>query len=302
MKDRAFLLPHLALFLVQLLYAANFTVSKTIMPDYISPIGIIFLRASFGALMFWLLHLFFIKAKEVVRADIPLLLTCSVFGIAINQMSFYYGLNLTTPINASIIMLIVPIIAFAGGVLFLKEKFTLLNVIGIIIGCTGAFILIGYGQKLEMGQRGIEGNLFVLLNAFSYSIYLIIVRPLVKKYHPIVIMKWVFTFGFIFTVPFTYPEIAKVDWSTIPSGIWWSIAYVLIGSTFLTYLLNGFALQKLTTRVVGAYIYLQPILAAVVALLAGQDTLTTIKVLSGVLIFMGVFFASQRKQVSVSKE
>lgn len=289
------ILAHLALFGVQLIYAGNYTISKGVMPTYVAPLGLVMMRILFGVLAFWCLHWFFIAAKKVEKKDLLRLFACGVFGIAINQMAFFHGLNLTTPINASIIMLIVPILIFIGSVLFLKEKFTNINILGIVLGCIGAGLIISSGRAISFSQEGLIGDLFILINAISYSIYLVIVRPLIQKYHPIVVIKWVFTFGALVATPFILPELLKTDWEAITSPIWGSIIYILLGVTLFTYLFNGFALKTLSSRVVGAYIYLQPILAAIIALLAGSDTLTTTKIAAGILIFLGVFLASQRK-------
>jgi drug/metabolite transporter (DMT)-like permease len=289
------ILAHLALLGVQLLYAGNYTISKEVMPTYVAPLGLVMMRMFFGVLAFWMLHWFFIKAEKVEKKDLLRLFACGVFGIAINQVAFFHGLNLTTPINASIIMLIVPILIFIGSVLFLKEKFTKINILGIVLGCVGAGLIISAGQRISFNKEGLTGDLFILLNASSYSVYLVIVRPLIQKYHPIVVIKWVFTFGTFVATPFILPELLKTDWEAITPPIWGSIIYILVGVTLLTYLFNGFALKILSSRVVGAYIYMQPILAAIIALLAGSDSLTTMKIAAGVLIFLGVFLASQRK-------
>ena len=210
MEKSKLILAHLALFGVQLLYASNYTISKGVMPDYVAPLGLVMMRMFFGVAAFWMLHWFFIKAKKVDKKDLPRLFACGVFGIAINQMAFFYGLNLTTPINASIIMLIVPILIFIGSVLFLKESFTKINILGIVLGCIGAGVIIASGRAISFGQEGLRGDLFILLNASSYSVYLLIVRPLLQKYHPIVVIKWVFTFGTLVATPFILPEFLNI--------------------------------------------------------------------------------------------
>lgn len=301
MNQSKTILAHLALFAVQLLYGANYTIAKGVMPDFIAPLGLIMLRATFGAAAFWLIFgLAYRQHQRIQRQHLVRLAVCGLFGIAINQMCFFVGLNWTTPINASIIMLTVPIIVFVGGVLFLGERFHPINLLGIAIGCLGAGVLISYGRTVDLGGNGLLGDLFVLINATSYSIYLLLVRPLMRTYHPIVVMKWVFTFGWLFSMPFTLPPLLQTNWALIPPSIWWSVAYILVGVTLLAYLFNGFALSLLSSRVVGAYIYLQPVLAAIIALLAGEDALTPIKALSGGLIFLGVFLASKKPRPVVA--
>ncbi len=297
MGNRKILLGHLALLGVQMLYAGNYSIAKNVMPDYIEPLGIVFLRVSFGMVMFWLFQLLFIKKSEktvIQKADFPRLIACALFGIAINQMTFFIGLNWTSPINASIIMLTTPIIVFIGAVLFLKERFINLNILGILIGCLGASILIGYGNQINFNPQGLKGDLLILTNATFFSIYLLISQSLFKKYNAFVVLKWVFTFGFLLCLPFTYPVFAKANLAAIPFSIWLDVAYILVGATFLTYLFNAFALVNLPAKTVGAYIYLQPILATGIALLLGKDELTIIKIITGSLIFLGVFLASKK--------
>lgn len=304
MKNTVSILAHLALFIVQLIYAGNYTIAKEVMPNYVSPLGLVFLRIGFGMIAFWVLHFLLVqknktsKKPSFQKKDFWLLALCGLLGTAINQMLFLKGLNLTTPINASIIMLIGPIWLFVGSVLFLKEGYSRWNILGITLGCVGAGILLSYGRTLSFETDGLLGDLFILINATSYSTYLLLVRRLIRKYDILDIVKWVFTFGFLFSIPFTYPELIKTDWTLIVPAIWWAIAYILIGVTFITYLFNAFALTRLSPRVVGAYIYLQPILATMIALLAQKDELSVVKILAGALIFAGVYLTTIKPKVS----
>ncbi len=286
---------HLALFAVALIYGANYTIAKVVLDDgYIQPKGFIFLRALSGLLLFFLCHHFFIKEK-VARKDFPKLILLGLFGVAINQMFFFMGLKLTTPINASLIMTTCPIIVLIAGAILLKERITRKKVLGIFIGATGAILLILYGQQINFNKSQSLGDLMILVNSISYGLYLVLVKSMMKKYHPITVIKWVFIFGFIFISPFGYRDLMMVDWTSFSSNVWVAIAYVLLFTTFLAYLLNTYALKTVQSSVVGIYIYLQPLIATLIALIVGSDQIVPLKVLSGILIFLGVYLVSSGK-------
>jgi len=283
---------HIALFIVALLYGGNFSVAKLVLDDnYIQPLGFIVMRALTGLMLFWIVHLAFVQEK-VEKKDFPLIILCALFGVAINQMFFFVGLKYTTPINASLIMTTTPILVLLTSALIIKEKVTLKKMIGIAFGAVGAIILITFGKALSFQQNQLFGDLMILINAVSYGVYLVIVKKLMNRYHPITVVKWVFTFGFFMVFPFGIGDLKIVQWADFDQIIWMAITYVLIGVTFLTYLLNAFALKVVNPSVVSIYIYLQPLFATFIALLMDKDELSSIKILAGILIFLGVYLVS----------
>jgi drug/metabolite transporter (DMT)-like permease len=285
-------LAHLATFFVMLIYGANYTVAKEIKPQILDPMGAVMLRVLFGALVFWILDLFFFKSPKVEKKDFKLLWICAFFGAFANQVMFFVGLSLTAPINAAVIMLTMPIVIFIGAVLFFKEPYSNINLVGVALGCLGAlFIITGGGKSLNGGQLG---DILIFLNACSFSIYLLLIQPLVKKYGNIVILKWIFTFGAVYCLPLCMPELIKTDWSLLTSTVWWSLSFVLVFVTVFTYLLYAYGLQNLPSTVVGTYIYTQPVIAAIIAIAAGKDELTAIKIGASLLIFVGVYLASKK--------
>ncbi len=286
---------HLALFSVALIYGANFSIAKEVMPTYIQPLGFILMRVVSGVVLFWLFHTFFIKEK-IDKKDIKQLVLCGLFGVAINQMCFFKGLNWTTPINASLIMTTSPMLVLIISSFALKERITSKKILGILLGCMGAVLLIVYGQSIKFNPKGILGDLFIFINAASYSIYLVLVKKLIKKYHPITVIKWVFTFGLLFVFPFGIQEFLIIEWQTFPLNIWLAVVYVLFFVTFMTYFLNGYALKTVNPSVASTYIYLQPLLATIIALLLAKDELSLEKVIAGLLIFIGVFLVSHSPQ------
>lgn len=283
---------HLALLIVNLIYGSNYVVAKEVMPTYIQPFGFIILRVWVAGLLIVGVHSAFVKGK-VDRQDWPRLIGCGVFGVAVNQLMFFKGLNLTTPINAALVMLVVPGLVLFFSSLFLKERATVLKLLGILLGGFGAFLIIFWGKELSMDSDSFLGDLFVFVNATSYAIYLVMVKPLMKKYHPYTVLMWVFVFGAIMVLPFGYGELMEVQWSTIPSHIWAAIGFVVILTTFVAYSLNIFALRTVNPSVVSIYIYLQPLVATLAALSFGKDEITPIKMVAAVLIFIGVYLVSK---------
>lgn len=287
---------HLALIAVALIYGGNYTIAKIVMDDgYLQPFAFIFLRGGVGLVLFWFFHTLFVR-EQVDRRDLPLLAVCGLFGVAINQLVFFAGLKMTMPINASLIMTTTPILVLLVSSAMLGETITRRKVVGILLGAAGAILLIAYGRQVAIGGQGLWGDLMIIINASAFGLYLVLSKPLMQKYHPITIVKWAFTFGFLIIIPFGYVPLRHTDWSAFTPLIWSSVAYVLICTTFLAYLFNAFALKVVHASVVSIYIYFQPLFATLIALAIGKDQLDGVKVLSGLLIFAGVFLVSRRKQ------
>lgn len=286
------LLAHLAVIGANIIYGINYVVAKGIMPDYLSPRVIILLRVLGAAIIFWVVGSFYPKSK-IRRNDFIRLAVCALFGIAINQVMFFEGLNLTTPINASIIMVGTPILVLVASHFILKEKITSSKVLGILLGFAGAAYLIVGGGSFDFSSNTFLGNLFILINATSYGIFLVLVKPLMARYEPIVIMKWLFTFGLIYVIPISFYLLEETDFASIPTNIWLSVAYVVIFTTVLAYFLNNYSLKNISPTMNSSYIYLQPFLATVVSLFAGKDHLTWAEVIAAALIFLGVYFVSR---------
>jgi drug/metabolite transporter (DMT)-like permease len=285
---------HIALFLASLIYAANYTIAKEVMPTYLTPEALVFARILTGTIVFWLITSF--QTEKVERSDLGLLALCGFTGAAFNMLMFFKGLNLTTPINASLILLLVPIIVLTISAVFLKERITRIKIIGIVLGVIGAGFLVINGRSLSLNSQGFVGDLFVCLNSTSYAIYLVLVKKMMRKYTTLTVLKWVFGFGLLFVFPFTITDFLSANWVDIPTTIWLAIAFVLICVTLLTYLFNGYALKIVNASVVSIYIYLQPLLASIIALSFGKDSLNLTKIVAYILIFSGVLMVSQSRQ------
>jgi drug/metabolite transporter (DMT)-like permease len=284
-------LSHAALFIVNLIYALNYSIAKDVMPDYIEPSGFILLRVIGGSLLFFFTYLFFVK-ERVKKQDVFRLMLCGLFGVAINQLFFFEGLNLTTPINAAIIMTISPVLVIIISAIIIKEKITIRKIIGIFLGIIGACVLILNSGDISFENNFFVGNILVLINATSYAVYLVLVKTLMKRYNPITVMFYVFVFGLIFVLPFGIDEIQKIELVTFTREIYLKICFVVICTTFIAYMFNAFALKSLNPSVVSVYIYLQPLLASLIAIALKSDSLSLVKILSAIFIFSAVFLVS----------
>jgi drug/metabolite transporter (DMT)-like permease len=282
---------HLALIAANLIYWVNYGIAKQVMPDYLSPFALVFARISGACLLFWATSLLLPK-ETVDRKDVLRLLIATVFGVAVNQSLFLNGLNMTTPIDAAIIMTATPILVLVVARLLIREPITVFKIIGIVTGGTGAILLILYSGKISFGNNHVIGNSIIVANATSYALYLVIVKPLMNKYHPVTLMRWIFLFGLLLVIGPGLPAFIRVNWGILPGDILLSVLFVVVGTTFLAYLLNMYSLKYVKPITVSIYIYSQPVIASIVALILGQDAVTPVKILAALLVFTGVYFVS----------
>ncbi|RAJ12113.1 DMT family transporter [Olleya aquimaris] len=295
MKTRYWAL--LAVFFVQVFYGLNYTFAKDVMAGgFIKPFGFILIRVGGTALLFWLIS--FLGPKEKIeKKDFKTFVFAALFGVAANMLLFFKGLEYTTPIHASVIMITAPIIVLILSSFYLQEKITNIKVLGIIFGFAGAAVLSIYGKSANPADNVLLGNIMVFLNATSYSIYIIIVKKLTLKYHPLTFIKWLFLFGFFMVIPFGYHEFTTIDFSSFTNYIWFCVAFVVICATFGTYLLNPLGLKYLKASTVTVFIYMQPLIAGIFAIIMKTDSLTSIKLLASSLIFLGVYLVTKKPKV-----
>ena len=277
-------------------------IAKGVMPNKIGPSAFIFLRIVGAGILFWLIKSF-IK-EQIAKKDFLRLIFCGLLGVAANQLLFFHGLNLTSPIDASIIITAIPIVVLIFSALILKEKITKNKLLGLLIGGIGAVLLIWYGNKAE-GTSSLLGNLLIFLNACSYGLYLVLVKPMMKKYNSLTVISWVFLFGFFFMLPFGLPDILQTDFSVFTTNTYAVIAFVILGTTFLAYLFNIYALNYVAPSVNGSYVYLQPAISfLMVSLYASvfnqteyaQD-INAIKITSCLLVIIGVYLISKQPKL-----
>jgi drug/metabolite transporter (DMT)-like permease len=281
-------LVHLALFAVALIYAIFFSWARDIMPRYLRPEGFIVIRIGAAAVLYWLAHSLLIRQPFNFRQDGRLLFFCALTGVAANMLMFFKGMSITTPINGSVLMLFTPVFVVVIDHLKRRKWPNMALSIGILVACFGAVLLMG-GEGFQFGGATVVGDIWVTLNAISYAIYLVLVKGLVNRYHAVTVNKWSFTLGTLFVLPFGLPQLAETNFQVIPWDVWLKIAYVLVFTTFITYQLNAYAIKRASASLAGTYIYLQPVLASLIASLSGRDALTGAKVLFILLIFTGVY-------------
>lgn len=290
---------HLALLGANVIYGANYLIAKGIMPDKIGPSAFVFIRLFLGAILFWIIK-FWIK-ERVEKKDLLRLAFCGLLGAAANQLLFFNGLSLTSPIDASIIITSIPVMVLIFSALILKEKITLNKLLGISIGGIGAVLLIWQGNNTQ-GTSSFLGNLFVFLNACCYGLYLVIVKPLMLKYNSITLISWVFLFGFIFMFPFGVSDLLATDFSSFDINTVLVIGFVVIFTTFFAYLFNIYALNYVSPSVNGSYVYLQPavsfLMVSIYAYGLGHSEyaqdINLIKILSCLLVVSGVYLISKK--------
>ena len=293
MNSRALAL--LAAFGATTIYGLNHTIAKVVMPHYIGPFGFIMLRVVGASVLFWTISLF--VPKETIEPKDYLRIAGAAFlGMCINMLMFFKGLQLSTPINSGVIVTLTPIIILILSAIFLKEKLTLFKFLGIVLGFTGAIILILYGNTTQvLNAPNIPlGNTMLLINATSFGAYLVMVKPLTRKYSTITLMKWMFLIGIFYTFPVTYSEFSEVSWTTLPFEAIWRMGFVVVGTTFMTYMLNVYALKTLTPTAIGAFTYLQPLITILYAVITGNDILDGVKILACLLVFVGVYLVSKK--------
>ncbi len=283
---------HLALLLVALIYGANYSIAKMVMFKYLNPFGFIVLRVVGAGILFFIIHALFVKEK-IENKDLKRLFICSVFGIAGNMLMFFKGLSLTTPINASVLMLNAPVFVLIFSSIVYKIKPRLIQIVGTLIAFAGAFWLIA-GKSFQLNSATALGDMFITLNAISYAFYLVYVKDLLLKYKSLTVITYSFVFGAILVIPFGWNDLQNAQFITFTPNVWWAIAFVVLGTTFIAYLLNAWALQKTSSAIVGSYIYLQPIIASIIGVYLGQDELTAQKVWAALLVFIGVYLVSKR--------
>jgi drug/metabolite transporter (DMT)-like permease len=285
---------HLALLATTLIFGLHYSIAKSLMPNVFSPAQLIFIRLLAGAIIFWFFQKLFIHEK-VEKRDLLKLALCGILGFGMNQAFFYAGLNLTSPVDASLIHVLNPILVMVFAHFMIREKVTWLKVAGVAVGASGALTLILYGRALDFEGHHTAGNLMVFFNMVFYALYLVWIKPLTYKYHTSTILKWVSVFGFLFILPFTFKSAININFKMIDLHAFLGLGYIIILNTFIAYLLINFALKHLTTGTVSYYNYLTPFIAALTTISIGQDIITWPKILAGALIFSGVYIVNRSK-------
>jgi drug/metabolite transporter (DMT)-like permease len=284
---------HFALFIVALIYASSFTIAKELVPSFMHPRGAIVMRISGALVLIFIYHRIFIRQYITKAKDLIYVAFCAIFGVALNMIMFFEGLALTSPVNASLIMVTTPILVVLISYIIKTERITISKVAGIIIGGIGAALLI-INKSSPTAEGSLLGDVFILINAASYSVYLVLVKKLMKTYHPITVTLYAFIFGLLIVAPFGLDKFLQTNWSLLSPNLWFAAVFLVLGTTFLTYVLNAVSLKYVPSSVVSGYIYLQPFLGTLIAVLSGKYSLQAYQIIYGIFILLGVYLTTKR--------
>ncbi|OUO83043.1 DMT family transporter [Bacteroides sp. An269] len=265
----------------------------------LTPLVVTDLRVFGAMVLFWIVS-FFRKPEHVGHKDLAKLFVASLLAIVFNQGCFIFGVGLTSPADASIITTSMPLWAMVLAAIFLKEPITGKKVLGIAFGATGALLLImgsshaGTSSTVS-GDKSIWGDLLVLMAQLSYALYLVLFKNFVGKYSVFTLMKWMFTYAFICLLPFSYNDLLAAGWAGLSLMEIGSLAFIVVGSTFLCYILVVVGQKNLRPTVAGMYNYVQPVVACIVAICWGMDSFNWVKGVSILLIFGGVYLVTMSR-------
>jgi drug/metabolite transporter (DMT)-like permease len=287
---------HLGLLGTNLFFATNYSAIKYFTSHhYAGPLGINIIRVGVSLVLFWILFLFKRPEKRIEKKDFPALILCTLTAIALNQLLFIQGLSLTFPIHAALLTLITPILITIIAARILHERITIAKMIGLLLGAMGAVLLVSQREITAPGENVLFGDILVILSAVAYTFYFILVKPLMNKYSALQVIRWIFTIGFLMTLPFCYTEFTEITWQFFTFKDWFFLFMVVVPGTFFAYVFNVYGIQKLSASKAGAYIYSQPVFAVIIAIIFLKEYLSFYKIIAAVLIFAGVFLSNKRQ-------
>ena len=288
---------HLGLLSANIFFSINLSAVKYLTTNhFVQSFGINLIRVAVSTILFWMLYLAKPVKSTIDRADLPRFIICALTGIAINQMLFLKGLSLTYSIHAVLLILSAPIFITVFAAIFLRERISPIQIVGLGLGVCGAVILISMGKNSGTGDNVILGDTLILINALSYTIYFIMVKPLMLKYNPIQVTRMIFTIGFFGVLPFGWNEFTAINWTYFGWMEYGCLGLIVLGGTFLAYLFNLYGIKILGASITGAYIYLQPIFAAIIAMIFLNESLEWYKVIAGAFIFTGVYLSNKKRK------
>ncbi len=286
---------HIAVLLTNLFFAVNYSFIKLISPALVKPFGLNVYRVGISLLLFWMVWLFGKTAPGIKKEHVGRFLLCGLTGIAINQSLFINGLTMTSTVHASLLMLTTPLLITIFAFFVLKEALTLLKITGLLLGVSGAALLIMAKESEMHASNYLLGDILIFSNAISYSIYFILVKPLMQSYSPLHVVRWVFTIGFFMILPFGWLEAETVHFDQFETKQFIYLALIVLTGTFLAYYFTAYGLQHLGAGKTGAYIYTQPVFAFLFAAFLLNETLSVQKILAACLIFTGVYIVTLSK-------
>lgn len=282
---------HIFLSILTIISGFNYTIAKMAMPAPIQPSSIIWIRMCCTTIFFLLFILLAKRSFYIAPKDRLRLFLCAIFGITINQIFFFEGLSRTMPINTSLIMSGIPITVFVLSAIFLKEKINWMNTLGLLLSATGAALLL-LDSKGKLDGLFI-GDLFILINAISYGIFLIIARQLMRTYDSVTVIFWIFLIGACITFPYSYTKYVSTDWAHLPTNVWLSLGFIVVFATIVNYYIGVDVLKDVSPAVSSMYVYIQPILTTIIAMYFGSDKMDVQKFFYSLAILLGVYLVSK---------
>lgn len=286
---------HLAVLSANLFFGLNFSAVQYITKKWVHPFGLNVIRVGVSSILLWLM-LFFVSTKAAIRKEhIGRFILCSLTGVVINQALFIKGLSMTLSIHASLLILVTPIFITLVATWLGKEALTIFKIAGLLLGIGGAVLL-----ALDKEHKHIEandilwGDIFIIINAISYAFYFVLVKPLMEAYNPVHVIRWVFLFGLLFTIPIGWSEFSSIEWQTFTWKEIALVSFIVLGATFFAYLFNLYGIYHLGASVTGTYIYTQPVFAAIIAVLLLNETFGWQKIIAAVCIIGGVLLVSRK--------
>jgi drug/metabolite transporter (DMT)-like permease len=270
---------------------------KHISPSLMSPTALTAVRIVSTAFLFWLMYAFRPVRTGITRKDFGRLFFCALAGITMNQTFTMWGMSLTSPIHASLLILTTPITITFLAAWFLKESLTALKLIGLLLGISGgAFLVFSRDISSVAGPEQSLGDLFVVIGAVSYSTYVVAIKPLMAKYKAMHILQWVFLFGTFFSLPIGWHSLTQVQWAAFDGWSWFSLCYCVLGATFIAYQVMNYSISKLGASITASYIYTQPFFATLGSMLLLNESLSLTKIIAAALIITGVFLTNYKKK------
>ena len=289
------LIAHLCMLCAGTCWGLMAPIGKDAMLNGIDGIDLVSFRVLGGALLFWLTSLF-TKKEHVPVKDILLLGCAGLFALVFNQCSYTIGLNLTSPSNSSIMTTSMPIFAMVLSFFILKEPITWQKAGGVLLGCTGAVIIITTSATAGNAKVGnIWGDLLCMSAQLSFALYLSLFKPLIQKYSLFTVNKWMFTWATLIIWPFTLGHVSSIDFASVPMSTWWETGFVVFFGTYISYICMMVGQQTLRPTVVSVYNYMQPLVSVSVSVAAGLAVFKTSQALAAILVFSGVWFVVKSK-------
>lgn len=295
---------HFAILCTNLIFGLNTPIAKSVIPSWIAPAALTCLRMTFATLVFWIIGVFF-TAEKVSPKDLVIIFFGALFGLVGAQLSFALALQYTSPVNISLIAAMTPVVVMLMAALWLKEPITVKKAAGVGIGAAGALLIIFHSSPVNDNPNGMWGNLLAVVNIITYGLYLIITRTVSLRYTPVTLMKWMFLFSALISLPLGAPQLlaAEAFTTAAPADVLWRIAYIALMATGIAYFLVPLALKRIRPTTVSMYNNIQPLIASSVAIFIGQDVFSWDKPVAAVLVFTGVYLVTQSKsREEVEKE